>query len=273
MAENERIDAAADLGGRLQYFYDLPHDQQGFEWIKGEIVVKSPVRLEHNRCSTNLFELANVWVQLHGLGFVGIEKVLVDLGADYKFEPDVCFFDSAKANLFDGKQSIFPVPDWVAEVLSDKTRANDLKVKFSAYEAAGVGEYWIVDPGSQLIEQYVLKDGRYVLAYPLDGMLVSSVIRDFVLPEGIIFDSDWSLELMTQWLADAEKARADAEKARADAEKARADAEKQCAEAEKARADAEKQRADSAIELLHHALQRLMAQGMSEAAARELLGM
>ncbi len=244
MFEKAGIDVSADLEERLQYFYDLPHDQQGFEWIKGEIIVKSPVRLEHNRCSINLFELANVWVQLHGLGFVGIEKILIDLGADYKFEPDVCFFDLSKSVLFTAKQSIFPVPDWVAEVLSEKTRMNDVKVKFRAYEAAGVGEYWIVDPGSELIEQYVLKDGRYVLAYPVDGMLVSAVIRDFVLPEGIIFDSAWSLELMTKWLADAEKQRA----------------------------DAEKQRAESALQSLHHALKRLVAQGMSEAAARELLG-
>jgi Uma2 family endonuclease len=259
MAENERIDASADLEGRLQYFYDLPHDQQGFEWIKGEIVVKSPVRLEHNRCSINLFELANVWVQLHGLGFVGIEKILIDLGADYKFEPDVCFFDAGKARLFNEKQSIFPVPDWVAEVLSEKTRINDLKVKFEAYEGAGVGEYWIVDPGKELIEQYVLKDGRYELRHSADGMLVSVVIRDFVIPEGIIFDSDWSLELMTEWLAESEKQRAEMERQRA--------------ESERQRAEMEKQRADNAIESLHAALKRLMAQGMSEAAARELLGM
>jgi hypothetical protein len=52
-----------------------------------------------------------------------------------------------------------------------------------------------------------------------------------------------------------------------------AESEKQRAEIEKQRAESEKQRADSAIRSLHNALQRLMAQGMSEAAARDLLGM
>ncbi len=84
-------DIAAGQQARLQYFYDLPHDQQGFEWIKGEIVVKSPVRLEHSRCSINLFELANARAQLHGPGMVGVEKMLINLGPDYKFEPDLCF--------------------------------------------------------------------------------------------------------------------------------------------------------------------------------------
>jgi Uma2 family endonuclease len=255
MAENEHI----DLEERLQYFYDLPHDQQGFEWIKGEIVIKSPVRLEHNRCSINLFELANTWTQLHGLGMVGIEKMLINLGPDYKFEPDLCFFNSVKADLFTGRQSIFPVPDWVCEILSEKTRKYDLKIKFEAYQAAGVGEYWIVDPSKQFIEQYVLNNQGYVLQPPVNGMIRSVVIRDFEIPELAIFDSSWSFELITEWLAEAEKQRAEAEKQRADAEKQRA--------------DAEKQRADTAIQSLHDALKRLTAQGMTEAAARELLGM
>ena len=35
--------------------------------------------------------------------------------------------------------------------------------KKEAYAAAGVKEYWIVSPNDKLLEQYLLKDGQFIL--------------------------------------------------------------------------------------------------------------
>ena len=55
------------------------------------------------------------------------------------------------------------VPELIVEVLSNKTRSKDKGLKYRLYEKVGVKEYWIVDPRSKSVEQYILKDGRYFL--------------------------------------------------------------------------------------------------------------
>jgi Uma2 family endonuclease len=51
----------------------------------------------------------------------------------------------------------------VVEVLSPSTRRTDRLEKTVEYAQAGVREYWIVDPGGQTIEVFVLREGAYEL--------------------------------------------------------------------------------------------------------------
>jgi Uma2 family endonuclease len=53
------------------------------------------------------------------------------------------------------------VPDLVVEILSHSNTKHDTEVKFKIYEAAGVREYWIVDPYTETVIVYNLKDGIY----------------------------------------------------------------------------------------------------------------
>jgi Uma2 family endonuclease len=56
-------------------------------------------------------------------------------------------------------------PDWIIEILSPGNSAHDTKIKFDLYEENGVREYWIVVPGLQTVQTYLLDDaGRYQLA-------------------------------------------------------------------------------------------------------------
>ncbi len=56
----------------------------------------------------------------------------------------------------------YGVPSLIVEILSSN-RKDDLGTKFKLYERIGVSEYWIVDPISDTIAQYILVDGRYEL--------------------------------------------------------------------------------------------------------------
>ena len=73
-------------------------------------------------------------------------------------------------------------PDVAVEVLSTYTMRKDITVKRDLYERAGVGEYWIVDPGNQAIMIFRLdKSGRYpedpiVIQSP--GSATSAVLQD-----------------------------------------------------------------------------------------------
>ena len=56
---------------KRRYFYDVITEQQKAEFINGEIIVHSPVKLCHsNQPAENLFTLLKMYVRKHGLGIV-----------------------------------------------------------------------------------------------------------------------------------------------------------------------------------------------------------
>ena len=98
------------------------------EFINGKIIIHSPVKKFHNEISGNLYNILKTFVVEHGLGFVGIEKILVRFTRN-DYEPDLCFFNKEKAKKLKKEQSLFPVPDMIVEVLSKGTEARDRGVK------------------------------------------------------------------------------------------------------------------------------------------------
>ena len=105
------------------------------------------------------------------------------------YEPDICFFRAEKAANFTPDQSKFPAPDLAVEVLSESTATVDRGIKFEDYAAHGVGEYWIVDPVAETIEQYLLQEGVYRLAVKVKtGTIASAVVTGFEIPVRAVFD-------------------------------------------------------------------------------------
>ena len=181
---------------RRRHFYEIVDENKKMEFINGEIIFHSPVRLQHNSATKLLCKLLDTFVAKHKLGFVGIEKIIVSLTRN-DYEPDVCFFAKAKAKNFTAKQVQFPAPDFVVEVLSDSTAKNDRETKFQDYAAYGVGEYWIVDPEKQIVEQYFLQDEQYeLLLKAKDGSIERVVLPNFKIPIRAIFDETENLKAL-----------------------------------------------------------------------------
>lgn len=173
---------------RRAAFYEYIDENQKAEFINGEIVIHSPVMKRHNGATGRLYQLMNVHVAIHHLGFVGVEKIMIALTRN-DYEPDICFFSESKAQHFTEDQKLFPTPDWVVEVLSGSTEKKDRGVKFEDYEAHGVSEYWLVDPRTQVVEQYLLQEGKYQLHLKSDNGFVSSrAMTGFEIPIQAIFD-------------------------------------------------------------------------------------
>lgn len=183
---------------RRQYFYDVVTEEQKAEFINGEIVVHSPVKLRHNRSSALLHRLLSAYVDTHELGFVGHEKVLITLTRN-DYEPDVCFFGQAKARHFLPDQMKFPAPDLAVEVLSPSTAENDRVLKFRDYAVHGVTEYWIIDPAAEMVEQYILQGEAYELRIKSNsGDLQSIAVAGFTIPIRAIFDEKVNLATLRQ---------------------------------------------------------------------------
>ena len=97
-------------------------------------------------------------------------------------EPDLIFvanqhFDRVKNTYFDGPT------DLVIEITSPESLARDRGDKFVEYEAAGIPEYWLIDPDRNGPEFYQLgTDGRYRPAtIGPDGIYVSPALGGFRL--------------------------------------------------------------------------------------------
>lgn len=169
-------------------FYEQMSDGEKVEFINGEIVYHSPVLLKHTRASKHLLFLIDTYVQIRKLGFVGHEKMLISLSRN-DYEPDICFFGAEKAADFSDDQMHYPAPDFVVEILSPSTEANDRGVKFVDYAVHGVGEYWIVDPTAETVEQYQLVGETFQLVVKVkDGPLESLVVPGFIITVRAIFD-------------------------------------------------------------------------------------
>lgn len=180
---------------RIAFYNDIT-EQEKAEFINGEIIVHSPVMMRHNNASLLLAQLMKVYAIKHQLGFVGIEKIMITLTRN-DYEPDICFFKKEKAAIFTEKQTLFPAPDWVVEILSEGTKERDRGVKFKDYQAHQIEEYWIIDPDHQTIEQYHYEEGEYELILKsAEGQIKSFVMEGFHIPIRAVFDEALNVETL-----------------------------------------------------------------------------
>ena len=67
----------------------------------------------------------------------------------------------------------------VIEVLSESSRTRDLKEKASDYEAAGVREYWAVDPARREITVHRLEDRAFEVLTVKAGRVESTAVPGY----------------------------------------------------------------------------------------------
>lgn len=196
-----KLDAALKAEQKKRrHFYKVIDENKKMEFINGEILFQSPVKLRHNSATIAIAKLLDTFVKKNGLGYIGVEKILVSLTRN-DYEPDICFFGTEKANTFTPKQMQFPAPDFAVEILSETTERHDRETKFQDYAAHGVLEYWIVNPDKEIVEQYILKGEEYELVLKAGSGVIECVAVDgFQMPIRAIFDEAENLTVLTLML-------------------------------------------------------------------------
>jgi Uma2 family endonuclease len=158
------------------------------EFINGEVVKQMPAKHRHTLAVRHIGGLADVFVRLRKLGAIATEQALTEFPRN-DYGPDICFWGPGKSSQINDSTLIYPIPDFICEVLSPSTEDRDRGVKFEDYAAHGVAEYWIVDPELRLIEQYFARDGKFELAGKfIDGLIRARAIEGFEMPVAAAFD-------------------------------------------------------------------------------------
>jgi Uma2 family endonuclease len=130
------------------------------EWVDGEVVVSPPNNIGHGVVTARLIVLLSAALpELH----IGSE-VGVWLPRNRLRGPDVTVLASLPDTTF-----LEDVPVLVVEVLSPSTRSEDLLRKGPEYAAAGIGQYWVVDPEAGSLEVFANADGTWEPLLRLDA--------------------------------------------------------------------------------------------------------
>jgi Uma2 family endonuclease len=78
-------------------------------------------------------------------------------------------------------------PDLIIEIVSPESEARDWREKYLEYQAAGVREYWVIDPMSGYLEAYALRQKRYRLIVEKSGKIHSTVLKGFYIRPAWLF--------------------------------------------------------------------------------------
>ena len=163
-----------------------PDDGRKYELIDGEIVVSAAPAINHQRL---VFRLAR-WLADIADANEGdeafVSPVAVSLNPANTLEPDVVYRKRESASVVEARR-IHGVPELVIEVISPGSTSRDQVRKRAIYEAAGVPEYWIVDPARKTVLALRLRDGRYEALTPDGSRLASDILPAFTVDLTALF--------------------------------------------------------------------------------------
>jgi Uma2 family endonuclease len=156
------------------------------EWVDGEIIMMSPASDQHQDLVEFLIVILRFFNETHEAGWLRVAPFIMRTSVHPSGrEPDILFVAQERAHLV---QPTFldGAADLIVEVVSPESVGRDRGEKFVEYEAAGVREYWLIDPLRQQAEFYQLgSDGRYRPGpTDADGVYRSLVLDGFWLRVG-----------------------------------------------------------------------------------------
>ncbi len=121
------------------------YDGQFAEWVDGEVIVMSPVSDKHDGIVFFVRCLLQSYLSFRPLGVVRGEPFTMKIGTGRGREPDILFVATAHRDRLNTNFLNGPA-DVVIEVVSPESVTRDHVTKYNEYQAAGVPEYWVLDP-------------------------------------------------------------------------------------------------------------------------------
>ncbi|CAN5343337.1 Uma2 family endonuclease [soil metagenome] len=166
----------------FEEYLEQSSDTRICEWIDGEIITMPGASFEHQTLEKFLLTIMNLYVESKDLGLVISSPFAMKLEAQRRGrEPDILFVSKEREHLFK-KNYLDGAADLVIEIISPESVGRDRGEKFVEYEAAGIREYWLIDPERKQTEFYRLsEDGFYRLIAADENIFYSEVLDGFFL--------------------------------------------------------------------------------------------
>jgi Uma2 family endonuclease len=183
-SELNSVSSKAKLKEKLSYEDFLGrYEGKRAEWVNGEVIMVPPASKQHQDIYGFLGSLLRFYVDFQDLGIVLQAPFQMRLDKTRSGrEPDILYvasphLDRVKDTYLDGPA------DMAVEIVSKESVATDRDEKFAEYEAAGVSEYWLIDPIREQADFYRLgADNHYHLVLPDDeGIYRSKAVEGFWL--------------------------------------------------------------------------------------------
>jgi len=169
-------------------FRALVGDGRKADLLDGVIYMASPDTKISNTLNGFLFNMMSGHIDARDIdGFVFFSRFACRISDTRAPEPDVGYVRPENANRVH-ENELQGGPDIAVEIVSRDCRQRDYGEKFELYRAAGVEEYWIIDPIQKRVQFLQLVGGQYELA-PLEE---NRIFRSQVIP-GFWLDVNWLL--------------------------------------------------------------------------------
>lgn len=148
------------------------------EWVNGTVYAMSPIHIRHNLLVRYLSNLLDVYFELNPIGTFQNDPFVMKIETEEsttRRQPDLQIIlgdnvKNLKETFMDG------VADICVEVVSDGSTRVDLGDKFVEYEAAGVKEYWIIDPTRDQTHFYRLNDDGHYKQQVVDAIYQTNLL-------------------------------------------------------------------------------------------------
>ena len=162
------------------------------ELTDGRLEILEMPTTTHQQIVLCLIRFLSDFVRVRHLGTALMAPIRVQLRPGMFREPDIVFATSANQGFV--RDEYWLGADLVMEVVSSgpKSRRRDLEEKRRDYAAAGIDEYWIIDPMHQSILVLTLVEHEYhqVGEFRSNDIAYSKLIEGFRVPVHALFQTD-----------------------------------------------------------------------------------
>lgn len=171
----------------LGYFAD-----KHAEWLMGRVILIVTNNTRHQMLQGFLYNLISYFLGVKKIGRILMAGVPMYISEHQPArEPDLLVIlnenrDRIKENRVEGPADI------AVEIVSPESASRDWGAKLTEYEAAGVREYWLIDPQRTASDIWELSgDGRY-RRRPLDaaGRITSGVLPGFAFDPELLWQDE-----------------------------------------------------------------------------------
>ena len=163
----------------------LEHDVEGYEYVNGELVPMAPPSREHGEISVNVIHYLYAHIYPQKLGRLYTAETTFQIG-ERTAKPDVAFVSTTR--LTGDKTKGFSIPpDLAIEVVSPSDVQSRIAEKALAYLDAGTSLVWILEPVTKTVTVYRSETDIETLTRE-DTLTGENVVPGFTCPVAHLFE-------------------------------------------------------------------------------------